>query len=119
MTPIPEDIDPTALALRQLQQLHTSLTSWSWPAVIQCNDCGATWHAALDSGKLSLIETTEGNGSCEAEVLRVISVKGLYAELGRRRNQRRKTVSRAGGRPRKDGSPARSRTASGTVGSLS
>lgn len=96
--PTDTEIDVMVLAVRQLNQLHHHLDVQG--AAVSCTDCGAVWLCDMYNDKLRLTETKEGNGSCEAEVLRTISTAGLYSELGRRRLGRRKTVTRAGGRPR-------------------
>lgn len=100
MTTIPE-WDVMTLAARLLNQLHTSLAVDG--DTILCKDCLGTWRATVKPGTdsdLDLKELEPGIGVCEAEVLRVISTPGLFSELGRRRVKQRKTVSRAGGRPK-------------------
>lgn len=91
-------IEAITLASRLLGQLHHNLTVENDCAVV-CNDCGAHWLCDIHNGKLRLTESAEGNHSCESEILRAISVKGLYAELGRRRVAKRKSPGRQGGRP--------------------
>lgn len=97
--PTDTEIDVMTLATRQLNQLHASLDVDD--TTVKCNHCGAGWLCSLVDDKLKLTELHPGNGSCEAEALRIISTAGLYSELGRRRLAKRKTVTRAGGRPRK------------------
>lgn len=111
--PTDTEVDVMTLATRLLGQLHQTLTVTELTA--SCSDCGAMWVCQYPDGKLKLFESTEGNHSCESEILRAISTAGLYAELGRRRVANRRTVGRKGGRPRKDGTPARRRAAGGTA----
>lgn len=101
MTTFPTEtaIEAMTLASRLLGQLHHNLTVEGDSLAI-CTDCGARWLVDMYNGKLRLTEAAEGNHGCEAEIVKGISTTGLYSELGRRRLARRKTVSRAGGRPR-------------------
>lgn len=96
--PTESEIEANVLASRLLGQLH-QIEIFS-DVLVRCTACGAKWLCDAEGGKLKLTEATEGNGSCEAEVLRAISTAGMYSELGRRRVAKRKAPGRNGGRPR-------------------